>query len=377
MKILAVIHTPKSPYSAVHLNYVNLGAPFEAAGHTLSILAPEDFPALRRRHARWYPLLFPWHVAAWLRRHPEYDLVSFHSYAGWLANLRGLYRGRTVTAFHGLEPLNYAEVQREMTRLGRPYRWRFRLLHGTIVPALIRLSCRRSALVLCLNEEERRFLVESGWSDAARTVVVGHGVSDEFFLDRGYADRARRLLFVGQWIPRKGGAYLAEACGNLMRARPDLELSCVGTLTDPDVVLGDFAPEIRARITVHPQVPRERLPEHYAQADVFLFPSLVDGFGLALLEAMASGLPIVTTPAGWAQDVLADGESCLLVPKRDAGALVHAVERLLDDAPLRTRLGGGAQAAARVYHLDRVAADRLAILQRLLPADTQPQPCAP
>lgn len=375
MKILAVIHTPKSPYSAVYLNYTNLVAPFEAAGHALTILAPEDFPALRRTHARWYPLLFPWHVAAWLRRHPEYDLVSFHSWAGWLANLRGLYRGRTVTAFHGLEPLNYAEMQREMARQGRPYRWRFRLLHGALVPALIRLSCRRSALVLCLNEEERRFLVESGWSDVARTVVVGHGLSGEFFLDRDHADRARRLLFVGQWIPRKGGAYLAEACAHLMRARPDLELSCVGTLADPDVVLRDFAPDIRRRVTVHPQVPQERLPEHYAHADLFLFPSLVDGFGLALLEAMASGLPIVTTPAGWAQDVLADGDSCLLVPKRDAGALVRAVERLIDDPSLRSKLGRGAQSAARAYHLDHIAADRLVLLQRLVPEATRS--CAP
>ena len=340
------------------------------------MLGPEDLPGLRHVDARWYPLLLPFFVAAELRRHRDADVVTFHSYAGWVANLLRLRRGRTVTVFHGLEPLNYAEVQREVARLGEPYRWRFRLLHGVLLPPLMRASCRRSAMVLCLNEEERAYLVEHGWSDASRTHVVGHGVDDTFFLERLHRERARRLLFVGQWIPRKGYTYLVEAFERLARDHADLELHCVGTLADSDTVRASFSPAARDRLQVVPQVPHAQLVEHYRAADVFVFPSLIDGFGLALLEAMATGLPIVTTRAGWAQDALAEGRSALFVPKRDPAAVAAAVERLLDDAALRSALGRAAQAAARAYHLDRVVAQRLALLQSLMPARPEPS-CAP
>ena len=376
MNVLSVIHTPKSPYSAVYLNYASLEGPFAAAGHTLAVLAPEDVPVLRRVHARWYPLLLPFFVAGWLWRHRDADVVTFHSYTGWVANLLRLRRGRTVTAFHGLEPLNYAEVQPEMARLGRPYRWRFRLLHGALLPALMRGSCRRSAMVLCLNEEERTYLVEHGWSDASRTHVVGHGVDDTYFFERRHRERARRLLFVGQWIPRKGYAYLVEAFERLAGEHSDLELHCVGTLADPDAVRASFSPAARDRVHVVPQVPYEQLVEHYRAADVFVFPSLIDGFGLALLEAMATGLPIVTTRSGWAQDALAEGRSALFVPKRDAAAIAAAVGRLLDDAALRSALGGAAQVAARAYHPDRIVAQRIALLQSLVPGRTE-RSCAP
>ena len=372
MKILSVIHTPKSPYSAVYRNYLRLVAPFAAAGHTLTILAPEDVPGLGRVHARWYPLLYPLFVASWLRRHRDVDVVTFHSYAGWFANLLGLCRGRAVTAFHGLEPLNYEEVRQEMARVGQPYRWRFRLLHGALLPALMRGSCRRSAMVLCLNEEERRYLVDHKWSEASRIHVVGHGVDDTWFFERQSLARARRVLFVGQWIPRKGCAYLVEAFERLARAHPDLELHCVGTLAGAETVRQPFTPEVRGRVLVVPKVPHEQLVDHYRDADLFVFPSLIDGFGIALLEAMATGLPIVTTPAGWAQDALTDGQSALFVPKRDPEAIVRAVERLVGDAALRSTLGHGAQAAARQYHIDRIAADRIALLRSLMSGTESP-----
>jgi glycosyltransferase involved in cell wall biosynthesis len=105
----------------------------------------------------------------------------------------------------------------------------------------------------------------------------------------------------------------------------------------------------------------------YAEADVFLFPSLYEAFGRALAEAMASRLPIVTTRVGVAMDALRDGESCLVVPKRDATAMCEAVERLLASPDLRVRLGDSAHSAAAAYReRDRVRslADWLAALGR-------------
>jgi glycosyltransferase involved in cell wall biosynthesis len=80
-----------------------------------------------------------------------------------------------------------------------------------------------------------------------------------------------------------------------------------------------------------------------------VFPSLYEGFGLAVLEAMAAALPIVTTRVGIATDALRDDDGALLVPGRDPAAIVTAVERLLGDAGLRERLSARARALAEQY----------------------------
>lgn len=369
MRVAIVLHTPKSPQSAVYVGYRHLADDLAARGHVATILAPQDFTTLRRLHARWYALLYPIWVAAWLARHGrEYDLVVFHSYAGWVVNLCGKRGLRTVTAFHGLEPLDYREMESQMRHVGRPYRVRYRVVHGLLLPALMKASCRRSDLVLCLNKEEKAYLVEHGWGDHAKIEIVGRGIKSAFFLTRDHARRARRLLFVGQWIERKGIHYLVEAFERLARETPDLELTCLGTLVPDDKVRDAFAPDVRARVTVRARLDQDELPAYYRDADLFLFPSLVDGFGRALLEAMATATPIVTTAVGVAMDALRHEESCLMVPKADAGALHDAVLRLIDDRELRRRLGGEAQRAARLYESDRVSEHLITLFTRVLDA---------
>jgi glycosyltransferase involved in cell wall biosynthesis len=80
--------------------------------------------------------------------------------------------------------------------------------------------------------------------------------------------------------------------------------------------------------------------ELYAEAEVAVVPSLYEGFSLPAVEAMACGLPLVTTTGGALPEVVgADGDCALLVPPNDPGALAAAIVRSLDDAPLRARLG--------------------------------------
>ncbi len=95
MRVAIVLHTPKSPQSAVYVGYRHLADDLAARGHVATILAPQDFTTLRRLHARWYALLYPIRVAAWLARHGrEYDLVVFHSYGDGDADRHHRSRGR-------------------------------------------------------------------------------------------------------------------------------------------------------------------------------------------------------------------------------------------------------------------------------------------
>jgi glycosyltransferase involved in cell wall biosynthesis len=260
----------------------------------------------------------------------------------------------SITAFHGLEPLYHRAVSDELARTGERLSFRFRLLHQHLVPALLRMSCRRSDAVFCLNREEAEYLARERWCDPGRIVVVANGVDPELLTRREHRGRARRLLFVGQWLRAKGTRYLTAAFARIAALHPDVTLVCAGTGAHADAVRSDFAPEVRNRVTALPRVTRVELAEQLRAADIFLFPSLSEGSSGALLEALASSLPVITTRAGAAGDLLQHELSALLVPIADAEALASAAGRLIEDDALRQALADGGHRVARGYAWDAV-----------------------
>lgn len=363
MKVLFVLHAPRDPRTAVFAYAAERARLLESAGHEAGIVTPVDLPA-PARHPRWLPLSFPLAVHRHLSRHGrELDLVIFHSFAGWATNL--LQRRRqfaTVTQFHGLEPLYLERMRREHARLGRPLPLRYLFFQRAVVNRLLAGSSRRSDHVFCLNSEERRYLLEHRWARSTAISVVPNPAPDEMFEDRVYRREASRLLFLGQWLVGKGTGYLAQAFGSLASSRPGLTLLCLGTRLAEDRVRADFPPGCRGQVQVVPDADREAVAKHLAAADLFVFPTLSEGSSVALLEAMASGLPIVTTPVGAAPDHLVDGQSVLFVPPADTPALAETVGRLLDDPALAERLGRGARAAAEPLRRGDLAPAYLALL---------------
>jgi glycosyltransferase involved in cell wall biosynthesis len=160
-------------------------------------------------------------------------------------------------------------------------------------------------------------------------------------------------LFVGQWLPAKGTRDLVDAF-TALAGRADLDLACVGTGTPEATVLADFPDAVRGRVRVRPRVDRDELHAELARADLFVFPTLSEGFGNALLEAMAASLPIVTTPFGAAVDLLRDGVNAAVVPPADAAALAARIEALMADGPARAALGRAAHTTARHYETRHV-----------------------
>ena len=373
MNALFVIHTPKDPQTAVFKVVAQHADALRARGHYVEIIAPEDFAAARMMGPRFDPLLFPVFVAMRLLRcGRDLDLIKFHSYSGWLFALLKPIRSKWrkikfVTEFHGLEPIFFAALQEETHRAKRRLSWRYRLVNGWFMDHIIRIACRRSDRVLCLNNSEVNFLDDRHWADASKLAVFKNGVPSEFFeVRRDYTPQSATLLFVGQWNERKGTRYLVEAFTQIAAERPDVRLISAGTLCAADSVLQDFPAEIRSRVTVYPRVSREELIRLHSQADIFIFPTSFEGCSLALLEAMASALPIVTTPVGAAPDILQDQTSALLVPRRDSALLAAAVRTLIVDPAMRGMLGTNARAAAETYRSTSVLAQNAAQLEELV-----------
>ena len=351
--IAIVLQTPKDRHSSVLQTYQGLAAELERRGHRVTIVTPQDFPSARGLGGRFTPIVYPFVVARWMKRvGMACDLVVLHSYAGWRA-VSGASRPDgsavpTVIAFHGLEPLYHDALRAEAEQAGG-LSWRYRVLQEWLMPFMLRRACRDATRITCLNSLERDELVRRGWTTADRVDVIFHGVPAEFFLPERPPRPVRTLLFVGQWLPMKGVGYLREAFAELARRHPDVEMICAGTLAPAERVLASFSPDLRPRVRVFPRLDRLALVDVYRQADIMIAPSLYEGFGVALVEAMAARLPIVTTRVGVAADALTDGESALVIPTRHAQAIVREVERLIGDLSLRERLGEAAADAALHY----------------------------
>lgn len=156
------------------------------------------------------------------------------------------------------------------------------------------------------------------------------------------------LLFVGRVAPEKGLGSLEP----LMRSHPEWRLAVVGD--------GPALPDLRRRFagtktTFTGFLRGEELSRAYASADAFLFPSVTETLGLVLLEAMASGLPVVAADSPATRDQVTPGVDCLLYDPADAASLERAVARLLGDPDLRGALRANGLAGARANGWQRAS----------------------
>ena len=179
------------------------------------------------------------------------------------------------------------------------------------------------------------------------------------------ADPVRgRVLFAGAAVRRKGIHVLAEAARILAARAPEIEV----------MVAGPVHPMVRD----HPgaralrflgRLPRSAMREAFAGADVFALPTLAEGSATVVYEAMALGLPVVTTAA--AGSVIEDGIDGVIVPERDAEALADALERLVEDRRLRDAMGAAARETMRRHSPER-RASALRALVRATPTGVSP-----
>ena len=133
-----------------------------------------------------------------------------------------------------------------------------------------------------------------------------------------------------------------------------------------EVVRSAFDEQVRDRVHHLQADSEDQTAAAFAGADIFLLPSLFEGTPLTLMEAMMSGLPIVTTDTCGMKDVIRDGQNGILVPTRSPNAIVSAVDALLADPGLRERLGRAArEEALEHYTWDAVADPVLRVYERL------------
>ncbi|MGH9081570.1 MAG: glycosyltransferase family 4 protein, partial [Acidimicrobiales bacterium] len=234
--------------------------------------------------------------------------------------------------------------------------------------------------VVTVSESSRTDIAAQMNVDYDRMTVVPVGVDHTVFRPRDDVQPVTNRIMVtsSSDVPLKGLVPLLEAVAKL-RTERDVELVVIGN-PRPDGRVAraidrlDLAPAVRCVSGISD----DELARNYARAQVAVVPSLYEGFSLPAIEAMACGVALVATTAGALPEVVGrDGDTGLLVPPDDPGALAGAIARLLDDEELRRRLGAaGRQRVLGRYTWPVTAAGTAAEYEALL-ADAVPVEGAP
>ena len=251
--------------------------------------------------------------------------------------------------------------------------WKERLFGALVIPAERRALRARGATVIAISGALREDLKRL-YGVSSPIAVVPHGVDARQF-NVGVRDRFREamrkelalgpgevaFLYVGDL--RKGFAQAIRAVAMVGGAR------LIGvSRSDPREALRlAAAAGIAARVSVRPAT--SEIERCYAAADALVLPTPYDAFGMVITEAMACGLPVITTPMAGASELLSPGVEGILVDSAgDVDGLAAAMRTLAGDALLRERMGAAAAALMTAHTWDRVADRTMAVYREHLQA---------
>ena len=240
-----------------------------------------------------------------------------------------------------------APTRRERARLRRWYR--FTRMQGRVARRLPRL--------LTVSEASRGDVASAFGVPAHRIGIVHNGVDTELFrpLPEVPKSPGRIVALVSADLPMKGVVHLVEALAKVRTERA-ADLVLAGKGADSRGIRA-AARKYGVEDAIHfpGRLEELELVEQYARAEVAVVPSLYEGFSFPAVQAMSCGVPLVATTGGALPEVA--GDTALLVPPGDAGALASAIGRLLDDARLRDRMGGRGRARVLERFTWRAAAE--------------------
>lgn len=212
------------------------------------------------------------------------------------------------------------------------------LTHWTCVRALN--SCQG---LITSTEKGRRFLLENYRVCESKILASPYGLDKDYLtqglLERRKDSKPQRMLYVGNYIPIKGSHVLEKYLPEIGKRFPESSITFVVPPADHDKIRRSYEPSFGKRLNVLCWKSRGELLETYLEHDLLLFPSMFEGFGKVVLEAMACGLSIVGFDEGCMHDLGSTGEGIFYSPSTDMPGFKANLERCLNDTELVRKSG--------------------------------------
>jgi len=325
-------------------------------GHNVDSWFFDELLPSPRWPARFRDLEFAYAVSSRIRREPSrYDVVNLHCPWGCVFGLSRKFSSKQLPPYvftlQGSEERFALAMRLEHAKgRGTNFAWRNRAWHRAYHQQLYDFSISTADYGVVANREGWILSELKYGHPPGRIWYVPNGVQEQFFQSRTFDENhANRLLYVGSWLDRKGVRYLADTFAAIAPRWKDLRLTVAGCIISESTVKDHFPVNVQSQVSVIPFVSRDAMPRLYASHDIFVFPSLMEGMPLTLLEAMAGAMPLVTTNCCGMSDLIENGKNGLLVTPADSAALTEAILRLRDSPELRQKLGLAAQQTAQSY----------------------------
>jgi glycosyltransferase involved in cell wall biosynthesis len=224
---------------------------------------------------------------------------------------------------------------------------------------------------LLLNRHDLDYSVQKLGVAPENAQIISNGIP-ESFLNLPFeptptlCDSSIGIALIASYIPRKGICYSVPALNSILSRYPQVKVSFLGTLTPEKEVHKDFEETVRDRVRVIPHFNHNMLPHLLKDHQIKLFPSLSEGFSLALPEAMACGLAPVAASIPGVTDILKDGDNGILITPRNSFAIQEALEKLINDRTLLERLRSNAYNTAQHYSWGIVAQHQISLYEEAL-----------
>jgi len=363
LRILFVSHSRKDPNGGASRVFHLLEDGLVARGHEVTAVHRGDLPMTQRLGKFAERLAMPQVISLDARR---YDPASFDVIMAPSGILYPLYRrlraraSRPLLVQHllGANFFDHFATLEEGVRGHLPLSPAYRLLTGRLPVAWDLKGARAADLQVVNCGRDLDYMIDQGIADCVHIPLALHpdiaAHARRRAVEPGPPRDRRAVFWFGSWSDRKGIAYLPRAWRLVRQRFPDATLTLGATGMPSTAIKTGFAAEDRNSITV---LGRISVAEQLAEMDrhaIFLFPSISEGFGFALLEAMAGGLAPVATLTGMGADFLRDRDNAMVVPPASSIHMADAVARLMEDESLSARIGGQAARDASQLTAERM-----------------------
>jgi glycosyltransferase involved in cell wall biosynthesis len=377
LSILMASGVPKRREGGVAAIIYNLGRELEHFGHQISYVFQEDLVVPGSVSARFTELAFSFRLARYIAdNRKKFSIVNLHAPVGFAYGLRrrwhrsGDYPPYVMT-LHGLEERRIHVMSREVKK-GRAwnYSWKNRLWHRFYHRPRFHASIRTADGAHAYSRDVWNLLQLKYDLDSDRVAYIPNGVEPRFFIPREYREGGDlRLLYAGTWLDQRGIFYLRDALCKLVPQLPKFTMTIAGGAAPQEEILKFFGEDLAQRIIVRPVVSWESMPQLYAEHDILVFPSLMEGLPSVLLEAMATGMPVITTETCGMPDIVENEVNGRLIPPGNSAAIEEAILYFANSVRLREKLGQAARESMRRNTWERAARQLEGLYRRVLAAE--------
>lgn len=241
--------------------------------------------------------------------------------------------GMVAVIDHGSAHIEYHDkiLREEKERWGIPG-GRLKLAHPGIIAKEILEYEEADAICIPSSFSKKTFLAAG--VPEAKIIKIPYGVDIDEFRPGRKEDEVFRVVYAGGMTLQKGVHYLLRAFSELNLKNSELLL--IGGLSKE---ISPFFEKYAGRFRYLGKVPQKELVRHYAQSSVFVLNSIHDGFGMVIIQAMASGLPVIATENTGGPDIIEEGKTGFIIPIRDVEKLKERLTFLYENEKIRKEMG--------------------------------------